>query len=97
MSDFALNELAFPSTVKIKHRGIRAVVRNGRDALRLIERELPIELRRLPRWEFAYALLQHAARTAKKKDLNTAFRQFRQALMDEGWLAQPGATKPAGT
>ena len=87
MTNVPIRQVDFPSLVRIKHRGIRAVVRNVGDALRLIELELPIELRMLPRWKFAHALLQHAERTGKKKDLSTAFRQFRQALLDEGWLA----------
>jgi hypothetical protein len=80
------NALAFPSTIKIKRDAVRPIVRNVRDALRLIERELPIELRRLPRWKFAHALLRHVSRTGKKKDLKNAFRQLRQALSNEGWL-----------
>jgi hypothetical protein len=78
--------LAFPSLIKIKRDAVRPVVRTVRDALHLIEQELPIELRRLPRWKFAHALLQHVSRTGKKKDLNNAFRQLRQALSNEGWL-----------
>jgi Tfp pilus assembly protein PilO len=82
--------LAFPSEIKIKRDAVRPIVRNVRDALHLIERELPIELRRLPRWTFAHDLLQHVRRTGKKKDLKNAFRQMRQALSNEGWLQREG-------
>jgi hypothetical protein len=82
-----VNDLAFPSIVKVRHRGVRPSIRSVADALRLIEQDLPIELQRLPRWKFAQALLEHVARTGKKKDLNNAFRQLRQCLSDEGWLA----------
>ena len=55
----------------------------------LIDNELPAELRRLSRWTFARALLQEVLRTHRKRDLTAALRQFRQALSNEGWLAEP--------
>jgi hypothetical protein len=69
---------------------LRPVVRTIRDALRLIDNELPIELRSLSRWTFARELLEVAARTGKKNDFNLAVRQLRQALSNEGWLADDG-------
>jgi hypothetical protein len=81
-----IGELAFPATVTIRHPRIRPTIRKVSEALRLIEHDLPIELRKLPRWEFAQALLKHVTQTGKKKDLTNAFRQLRQALSDEGWL-----------
>jgi hypothetical protein len=53
----------------------------------MIDRELPAESRRLPRWSFARALLEAAARTGRKRDIATAVRQLRQALSNEKWLA----------
>jgi hypothetical protein len=57
------------------------------EALRLIDDELPAELRALPRWTFARDLLLAATRSNKKRDLTIAVRQFKQALSNEGWLA----------
>jgi hypothetical protein len=65
-------------------------VRTVAEAVRLIDTELPIELRNQPRWTFARELLEVAARTGKKRDIKTASRQFCQALSNEGWLADEG-------
>jgi hypothetical protein len=51
----------FPTELRIKRDGVRPVVRTTTEALRLIDEELPIELRGLPRWTFARALLLAAA------------------------------------
>jgi hypothetical protein len=61
------------------------LIRSCDEALRLIDQELPNEIRNLPRWTFAHALLQVAARTGKKRDLNAALRQLAQAVSNEGW------------
>jgi hypothetical protein len=65
----------------------RGVVRSIEEALRLIDEELPAELRGLPRWTFARDLLLAASRSNKKRDVTIAVRQFKQALSNEGWLA----------
>ncbi|HUI95156.1 MAG TPA: hypothetical protein VLX44_05340 [Xanthobacteraceae bacterium] len=83
--------LAFPAAIRIRARGIRSSVRTLDEALDMIERELPAELRRLPRWTFARALLEEARRTQRKRDLLTAARQLRQALSNEKWLADEAA------
>jgi len=75
--------------IDIHAPGQRAVVRTVEEALRMIDRELQQELRRMPRWAFARALLLEAGRTRKKRDLIAAERQLRQALSNEGWLAPP--------
>jgi len=82
---------AFPAAMRIRARGIRATVRTLDEALDMIDRELPAELRRLPRWTFARALLEEARRTRRKRDLLTAARQLRQALSNEKWLADEAA------
>jgi hypothetical protein len=84
--------LEFPAAVRIRAPGCRPVVRNVSEGLDLIGNELPAELRRLPRWTFARALLEEALRTNRKRDLTAAVRQLRQALSNEGWLAE---TRPA--
>jgi hypothetical protein len=56
------------------------------DALRFIERELAPELRSQSRWSFAEALLKEAERTKKKRDLNAAHRQLKQALQNDHLL-----------
>ncbi|MCC7347741.1 MAG: hypothetical protein IT538_10130 [Variibacter sp.] len=67
---------------------LRPVVRTIDEALGLIDRDLPPELRKLPRWTFARALLLEAQKTGKKRDNMLAVRQLRQALSNEGWLAE---------
>jgi hypothetical protein len=76
-----------PQEIRTTGSRIRPAIRTVTEALRLIEQELPKELRALPRWTFAKALLEEAARTGTKKDVATAARQLRQALGNEGWLA----------
>jgi hypothetical protein len=58
------------------------------DALRFIERELGPELRSQSRWTFAEALLKEAERTAKKRDLNAAHRQLKQALRNDHFIRE---------
>jgi hypothetical protein len=79
--------LALPESIRTRGKGLRPIVRTVTEGLRLIDRELPAELRSLPRWAFARALLVHAERSGKKRDLIAAARQLRQALSNEGWLA----------
>jgi hypothetical protein len=65
------------------------VVRRARtveEALRLIDHDLPVELRNLPRWTFARALLLEVQRTGTKRDMKNAVRQLKQALSNEDWL-----------
>jgi len=88
-------EGALARPISIKGGRLRPVVRTTSDALRVIDTELPIELRSLPRWTFARALLKVAARTGKKRDIVTASRQFCQALSNEGWLADESEQGPA--
>jgi hypothetical protein len=82
-----IGPVAFPTPVRTRAGGIRSAVRNVDEGRDLIDRELPGELRRLPRWTFARALLEEARRTQRKRDLTTAMRQLRQALSNEKWLA----------
>jgi hypothetical protein len=79
--------LPLPESIRTRGKGLRPSVRTVSEAIRLIDRELPIELRSLPRWTFARELLVHADRSGKKRDLICAARQLRQALSNEGWLA----------
>jgi hypothetical protein len=79
--------MQLPTAICTKCAG-RSQVRTTDEALRLIDEELPAELRKLPRWTFARDLLVVASRSNKKRDLTTALRQFKQALSSEGWLAE---------
>lgn len=54
----------------------------------MIDREMPRELARLPRWTFARALLVEVLRTGKSRDMKTAVRQLKQALGNEKWLTE---------
>jgi hypothetical protein len=80
--------MEFSSAFRIKRDGLRPVVRTTAEALRFIDEELPIELQGLPRWTFARDLLLAADKSNKKRDMTVAARQFKQALSNEGWLAQ---------
>lgn len=87
----ASTSLIFAKAIRIRAGGIRSQLRTVDEALDMIDRELPVELRRLPRWTFARALLDEAVRTGRKRDLATAVRQLRQALSNEKWLADDQA------
>ena len=75
-----------PTNVCVRAAGMPPVIATVEQAIDVIDRHLPVELARLPRWTFARSLLVEAARTGKSRDLNTAFRQLRQALGNEKWL-----------
>jgi hypothetical protein len=79
--------LPLPEVIRTRAKGLRYRVRTVTEGIHLIDEELPIELRSLPRWTFARELLVHAGRSRKKHDLISAARQLRQALSHEGWLA----------
>lgn len=76
----------FPMPIKTTGSGVRAVIRNTQEAIRFIDRELPVELKKLPRWTFARELLLVAERSEKKRDLNNAYRQLRQGLSNDRLL-----------
>lgn len=83
----AAEGLSFPAAVKTNKKGLRPIVRTVEEAIRLIDKEIPYELRSLSRWTFARALLVESQRSGKKRDLTCAARQLKQALSNEGWLA----------
>jgi hypothetical protein len=83
--------LDLPEEMRVRASGLRPIIRTTAEALRLINRELPAELRALPRWSFARDLLMVAERSRKKRDLVCATRQLRQALSNEGWLDSKSA------
>ena len=62
---------------------MRPLIRSTVEAIRFIDRELPAELKALPRWTFARELLLVADRSQKKRDLTHAYRQLRQALSND--------------
>jgi hypothetical protein len=80
--------LALPAPIRLRASGCRPTLRTVDEALDMIDNELPAELRRLPRWTFAHALLLQAAKTGRKRDLTAAARQVRQAVSNEGWLVE---------
>jgi hypothetical protein len=89
--------LSLPEQIRIKAQGIRPQVRTVREALGLIDDELPAELRSLSRWTFARALLLEAEKSRKKRDLTQAARQLKQALENEGWLPAKDAQTTSGS
>jgi hypothetical protein len=84
--------LELPAEVRIRAPGVRSRVKTVEQALATIDGEVSPELARLPRWTFARALLVEAQRTHKARDLNAAFRQFKQALSNEKWLDESRQT-----
>jgi hypothetical protein len=80
--------MKFPSEVHTKGCRCRAVVRTSEEALRLIDDELPAELRSASRWAFARELLLACERSGKKRDAVYAMRQLRQALANDDLLAE---------
>jgi hypothetical protein len=91
MADKAMrpaDTVPLPQEIRTSGGRVRSAVRTVTEGLRMIDQDLPVELRGLPRWTFAKALLQEAARTRSKRDVATAARQLRHALGNEGWLAQ---------
>jgi hypothetical protein len=85
------DKLPLPATIRLRAPGCRPALRTVEEAIDLIDKELPAELGRLPRWTFARALLVQAANTGRKRDLVAAARQVRQALSNEGWLVDEDA------
>lgn len=83
-------EVKLPAEVHIRAPGVRSVVKTVEQALHAIDRDMSSELTQLPRWTFARALLVEAQRTQKSRDLNAAYRQFKQALSNEKWLVDKG-------
>jgi hypothetical protein len=79
--------MKLPQEVHLHAPGTRSTLKTVEHALGLIDRELPPEMARLPRWTFARALLIEAQKTGKSRDLVAAFRQLKQALTNERWLA----------
>ena len=49
--------LALPATIQLRAPGCRPALRTVDEAIAMIDSELAAELRRLPRWTFARALL----------------------------------------
>ena len=80
--------MKLPAQVRVRAPGHRAAIATVESALGFIERRLPAELARLPRWTFARALFLEVQRTGKSRDMNAAVRQFRQALSNERWLEE---------
>jgi hypothetical protein len=78
-----------PAEISIRAPGLRPAIKTVEQALHMIDEELSPELARLSRWTFARALLVEAQKTGKSRDLKAAFRQLRQALSNEKWLAEP--------
>ena len=87
--------MKLPADIHLHAPGTRSTVKTVEQALAMIDRELTPEIARLSRWTFARALLVEAQKTGKTRDLNAAFRQLKQALSNEKWLAEE--SRPAAT
>jgi glutathione S-transferase len=82
------SELALPGVVRVRAAGKPREIATVKQALSFVDRHVHPDLARLPRWTFARALLDEAAKTGKSRDVNAAFRQLKQALGNEKWLDQ---------
>ncbi len=71
--------------VRIRAAGMPSVVASVEEAIELIDKHLPTQLGKLPRWTFARALLVEALRSGKSRDMKTAVRQLQQAVRNERW------------
>jgi hypothetical protein len=78
--------MKFQQPLRTKGPGLRPALRTTAEAIRLIDEDIPQEVRTLSRWTFARALLSEAERSQKKRDLKLAERQLKQALSNESWL-----------
>ena len=74
------------SEVRLRAAGKPPSLATVEEAIAFIDRDLPPELARLPRWTFARALLVEVLRTGKGRDMKAAIRQLQQALGNEKWL-----------
>ena len=81
------SKMDLPDTVRLVGSAYRPVIKTVEEALRFIDRELPIELLRQSRWTFARELLIVASKSGKKRDIGHAFRQLSQALDNDRLLA----------
>ena len=77
--------MKLPVEVRIRGAGMRSVVASVEEAIELIDKHLPDELAKLPRWTFARALLVEALRSGKSRDMKAAVRQLQQAVRNEKW------------
>lgn len=75
-----------PAKVRTTAHRVPRVIATTEDAIRLIDRELQPEIRLASRWTFARELLVVAQQSGKKRDLNHAYRQLRQALANDKML-----------
>jgi class 3 adenylate cyclase len=75
-----------PAPILVRAPTLRGKIDTVERACAFIDKNIPADVAKLPRWTFARALFVEALRTGKSRDLNTAVRQFRQALSNERWL-----------
>jgi hypothetical protein len=62
--------MKFKSTVRTNGPGLRPALRTTKEAIGLIDQDIPQELRTLERWTFARALLVEALRSIRRKLVN---------------------------
>jgi hypothetical protein len=67
----------------------RGTIKTTREALHFIDRQLPAVLKALSRWSVAEALLLEAERSQKRRDIDCAYRQLRQALKNDRLIKHP--------
>jgi hypothetical protein len=71
--------------IRVRAAGMRSVIATVEQAIEMIDKNLPAELAKLPRWTFARALLVEVLRSQKSRDMKAAVRQLQQALRNEKW------------
>jgi class 3 adenylate cyclase len=80
--------MRLPAAVRVRAPNTRLALDTVERALTFIDKSVPAELARLPRWTFARALLVEAKQTGKTRDLKAANRQLLQALRNDRWLEE---------
>ena len=83
-----------PAPISVRAPTLRGKIDTVERACAFIDKNLPPDLAKLPRWTFARALFAEALKTGKSRDLNTAVRRFRQALSNEKWLDEQDEPRP---
>jgi class 3 adenylate cyclase len=79
-------ELKLIPPIAVRMPAFRTKLETLAKAVDFIDRRVPGELLKLPRWSFARALLVEALKTRKSRDIRTAARQLTQALQNDRWL-----------
>ena len=83
-----------PAPICVRAPTLRGKIDTVVRACAFIDKSLPPDQAKSPALTFAVTLFAEALKTGKSRDLNTAVRQFRQALSNEKWLDEQDEPRP---